>query len=146
MKLMKVLWGVVVVLLLVGILIPHCGYLHNRPDWNRTRHRMKSIIMAVKQYETHYGVLPFDQERLPDSAEYDAFIARLEGDNARGVRFIEPGHDLDAWGRRYRIVLDADYDGKIRLTRLDQPLFSDIVIWSDGEDPLTDEDDVVSWE
>ena len=60
---------------------------------------------------------------LVSSSEYIDMCKRLTGENSKKMVFYEVGvgYDeskgiLDPWGRPYQVILDVDYDGKIKNT------------------------------
>lgn len=97
---------------------------------------MKSIETAIKAYQNKYGRLPaevsqpFDVDLSQDKTDLlsQSVISILTvaddmdaAKNPAEMVFLDPqgsgsdGAFMDPWGYQYRIALDTDYDGRVRV-------------------------------
>ena len=108
---------------------------------------MQSIVIAIKSYESTYGVLPFSiatEKTVPmDASEYDTMmdvLTNIDGNNnSRGIRFLDvpEGYTangyVDPWNNDYNIFLDTNYDGQIVAgSPISETLYGTVFIYSDG--------------
>ena len=136
-----------------------------------TKSHINSIVVAIKQYESAYGLLPWTGGLGPDMAfsdrnisEYDTLFEILtcvdgpdqnrdvQG-NFRGTiflevrsHFLEEGY-VDSWGNKFKIFIDTNYDGNVTID--DKKLNGHVFAYSYGPNSKDDkgqEDDICSWE
>ena len=157
--LIEMLVVVAVIAILIGILIPTIGTVMQKVKQSQTKAVINSLRLAIKQYESTYGILPFtganaDKSILyepgsPTNLEYEKLLSTLEGNdtaqNPRGIKFLDlsdADYD-DAWDEELNVVLDLDYDSSIdsALIRGSGTLNTEIVIWSAGPDGDDNDDD-----
>ena len=158
-----------IIAILSAILLPVLGNAAKKADMSKARSEISTLVNAIKQYESVYGVLP-----VPDGAgelltetEYEQLIYILQAEtdttkitaanlakNSRRQKFLDivgnnPGEYLDPWDNDYIVVLDDDYDGKISAARVPSGVHAagdlnySVVVWSfgpDGEDHATKND------
>jgi type II secretory pathway pseudopilin PulG len=125
-----------IIALLVALLLPAIGAVRAAAQQTKARGLANAIVIAVKQYETTYGVLPVtlgknitstSKEVIKDKDAYDELITilsqvkgpkgKVTDGNPRKVRFLEVPSDygvdnpyVDPWGNRFQIGIDVDYD------------------------------------
>jgi hypothetical protein len=155
-----------VVLLL--LILPALPFRHIDIDRKpQPKAHINAILMAIKNYESTYGFLPFGEKKNKEDIiiidEYDTLMELLtcrKGSgknkdivsNARKIAFLyapdsfkEKGY-LDPWGHRFIILLDVDYDGVIHLDNED--IKNSVLVYScgkDGKDDKGKNDDICSW-
>ncbi len=116
---------------------------------------VKQLLGAIGQDDE----VPRAEDNASDTAQesdtYTTLIQVLQGENKeisskklnpRKIKFLDvqentEGVYLDPWGHKYFIVLDGDYDGKIKTKDIEIPglpkniiLHQSIIIWSEGPD------------
>ena len=157
--LIEMLVVVAVIAILIGILIPTIGTVMQKVKQSQTKAVINSLRLAIKQYESTYGILPFtgtnaDKSILYEPGTtpnpvYEELLSTLEGNdtslNPRGIKFLDlsdADYD-DAWDEELNVVLDLDYNSSI-----DSALIygagtknTEIVIWSAGPDGDDNDDD-----
>jgi len=127
---------------------------------SKARSEISTLVNAIKQYESVYGVLPVPDGagELLSSTEYQQliYILQAETDNAkitannlaknsRRQKFLdivgnESGFYPDPWDVPYTVLLDDDYDGKISAANVPPgvnatvDLNYTVVVWSMGPD------------
>ena len=133
--LVELLTVIVIIMILIGILMPTISIVIRKAEENQSKVRMKTLITAIKQYESQYGVLPVvspaasGDDAIFQGSDNPRLISLLTGitdasgtlgsSNTRGIRFLEPtdpkspNNYVDAWGKPFLIALDANYDGQI---------------------------------
>jgi len=123
--------------------------------------------MAIQQYKTTYGVLPFGEEKTKQDtvveSEYKALMELLtcvdgpDPDNSvlknvRGIIFLEVSNTypekgyIDPWGQKFKIFIDTNYDGKIILDG--KVIKGNVLVYSYGENKIDNkgnDDDICSW-
>ncbi len=150
-----------IIILLTGILIPAVNGSMKKAENTKCKAEMATLLNALKQYESTYGVLPTFGNTSGDlvysDAQYTAVIKLLQGSasetvgsdtvkNPRRIKFLEikdndEGVYTDPWGNNYQIIIDCDYQDSIAngTTVLAHGLSADtlhysIFIWSKGAD------------
>ena len=157
--LIEMLVVVAVIAILIGILIPTIGTVMQKVKQSQTKAVINSLRLAIKQYESTYGILPFTGENAdksilydpgsPINGEYTELLVTLEGSditkNPRGIKFLDlsDADYKDAWDEELSVVLDLDYNSSI-----DSALIygadtknTEIIIWSAGPDGDHNADD-----
>ncbi len=157
--LIEILTVIAIIVVLMGILVPTVGTAMNKARNNSTKSSIKTLQVAIKQYETTYGYLPMTPgiqiDTVLSSAQYrellDALSARsgFTHLNPRKVKFLEVDTNFnfqDYWGNDLRVALDLDYSGSIddNVVNGNEGLKGDlntsIGIWSLGKDGLENQD------
>ena len=130
-----------IIAILAGMLMAGIMYAPAKAQKAKAQAEVTTLVNAIKQYESAYGVLPIPSGALSDdgilgSNEYKMMIHILQADdeglsdsdkaivkkqNKRSTKFLdiqgnEAGTYTDPWGENYFVVFDANYDGKITLT------------------------------
>lgn len=133
-----------IIIILSGILLPVLVGAGKKADQAKARSEIATLVNAIKQFESTYGVLPVptdwkkDKTKEHEKLDEDAFkwlikvlqaqelttteendYGKLEVVNSRKQKFLDvvgnnPGEYLDPWGEPYFVFLDSDYDGIIR--------------------------------
>jgi len=150
--LVELLTVIAIIAVLMGILLPVLAIAKNKARETQARTEIKSLALAIKQYEATYGFLPFisgDEDPLGGD-KYITFIKCLQGDttsNPRGLKWIEvqkddtgqfrtDGYYKDPWKKDYYVSLDLDYDGDIEAGTGGpyEQVYGTMAIWSGGPD------------
>jgi len=157
--LIEMLVVVAVIAILIGILIPTIGTVMQKVKQSQTKAVINSLRLAIKQYESTYGILPFTglnadksivyEPGSPINSEYTELLSTLEGNdttqNPRGIKFLDlsDADYNDAWDEELNVVLDLDYDSVIDSTLIygAGTKNTEIVIWSAGPDGDHNADD-----
>ena len=137
--LIELLTVIAIIAVLAGMLIPVLGTIKEKAKKTKARAQMNAITIAIKSYESTYGVLPWDgaAEVIWDGGagendDYDTLMEILtcvDGPdagtvatgNARGIRFLDAPNDfttnsmIDPWGTRFGLGMDLDYTNVIDL-------------------------------
>ncbi|MGN0867557.1 MAG: type II secretion system protein [Oligosphaeraceae bacterium] len=166
----ELLMAIGIIVILASIAVPTTISAIKKAEVAKAQAEMTTLVEALKNYESTYGVLPLkllgatpsDGKISGTSGTYTAYetlIRILQGENLtvngkamnkRKVVFLE-GKDegvlTDPWGNDYIVLLDGDGDGKLDPSSTDEPKGldgkpwrKDIIIWSPG--PSGDEDEV----
>jgi prepilin-type N-terminal cleavage/methylation domain-containing protein len=128
-----------IIAILAGILLPVVNGAAKRADMTKAKAEITTLINAIKQFESTYGVLPQpdgitkDNEEIKDD-DFTQLILILQADdgtktdpllapanvnkNSRKTRFLDivgnqRGQFNDPWGQKYIVLIDYNYDGKI---------------------------------
>ena len=133
-----------IIAILAGMLMAGIMYAPAKAQKAKAQAEITTLLNAIKQYESAYGVLPMATTLSKDgalsSANYKKLIHLLQADaeglsdteekalkklNKRWTKFLdiqsnEPGVFTDPWGEDYNVVLDHDYDGKIAILKEDE--------------------------
>lgn len=148
-----------IIAILSAILLPVLAGSAKKADMSKARSEISTLVNAIKQYESVYGVLP-----VPDGAgecltstEYQQLIYILQAEkdttkitannlakNSRRQKFLdivgnESGFYPDPWDNNYTVLLDHDYNGKIATANVPSgvnasELNYSVVVWSAGPD------------
>ncbi len=133
----------------------------NSADRASAATRIQAVILAIKMYETDYGILPIgkaagekpistgadfidilsgvDADQNPKQTVYIEGRAAKKAAKGKPVRsgFIDEGNGsrrlVDPWGNEYAVMLDADDDKEIEVPGLDDPIRAFAVCWSYGK-------------
>ena len=129
-----------IIAVLAGMLMAGMMYAPAKAQKAKAQAEVTTLLNAIKQYESAYGVLPIPSGALSHdgtlkSEDYKLMIHILQADdeglnntdkekvkkqNKRSTKFLdiqgnEAGVFTDPWGEDYSVVVDNDYDGKITL-------------------------------
>ena len=132
-----------IIAVLAGMLMAGIMYAPAKAQKAKAQAEVTTLVNAIKQFESAYGVLPMATTLTKDgtltSANYKKMIHLLQADaeglssdeekalkkiNKRWTKFLDiqgntPGEFKDSWGEDYNVVLDYDYDGKISIKEAD---------------------------
>ena len=153
-----------IIAILAGILLPVLSGATKRADMTKAKAEITTLMNAIKQFESTYGVLPIPDgagERLT-AAQYTQLILILQAEdeaddssstaittnnkvkNSRKTKFLDVtrnrrGVFLDPWDAPYIVLMDIDYDGQIAtvppgIATSSGIIYSSVVIWSTGPD------------
>ena len=162
-----------IIALLAGLLLPAIGGVRVQAQKVKAKSLASAIAMAIKQYETTYGILPVfsnssDTTSLSED-DYDKLIAclsQVDGPktvddaktaglyNSRKTAFLDVPNSyaqdgyVDPWGNRFVIGIDANYDKVINFHG--ETLHGSVFVYSKGPN-LKDttqedkQDDILTW-
>ncbi len=163
----EILVVMAIIIVLMGILIPAVSKGMKKAKIQKSKTAIKTLYMAIKQYESTYGFLPFtgaNEDTNLTSSKYDKLLATLAGvndgadgvdTNPRTIKFLELDTDNtynDSWNQRFKVSLDLDYDEDVEGSEISGSgtLNTKVVIWSEGPDSegptQTTNDNVNSWD
>ena len=123
--LIELLIVIAIIGILAGLVFPALGTVRNNAKRSKASTECQSLKTAIIMYESEFSCWPAkvsgSADSLLDSSEYIGMCKALTGENAKKTVFYEVGvgYDetkgiLDPWGRPYQVMLDVDYDGKIK--------------------------------
>lgn len=171
--LVELLVVISIIALLAALLLPAISGVRKYAEKVKAQTLAKSLETAITQYEAQYGVLPVKATDMDTSTEklsddkYNALLAILtqvditgsEGlkdqGNPRKTRFLSISQNeyktngyVDPWGNKFKIGIDANYDGDVTTFAPYGTLHGKVFVFSAGEDgdPDTDSDNIISWE
>ncbi len=156
----ELLMAIGIIVILASIAVPTTLSAIKKAEMAKAQAEMTTIVEALKNYESTYGVLPLkclgaspaDGKISGTSGSYSAYetlIRILQGENLevngkkmnkRKVVFLEgkeEGVFTDPWGNDYDVYLDGDGDGKLNVDiegLSGKPWRKDIIIRSPGPD------------
>jgi len=159
--LVELLVVIAIIAVLMGMLLPAVGKVREQAKVTKAKTQMKSLQIAIKQYESTYGVLPVaataaGTNTTVSGADYDKLIAFLSQTcttgndaykavgNTRKIKFLavdKPGVFLDPWDQTFVVIIDSDYDGEIpnaEVRGLVEDTPASMVIWCLGPDKKSD--------
>jgi prepilin-type N-terminal cleavage/methylation domain-containing protein len=135
--LIELLVVIAIIAVLMGLLFPAISLVRQNAKVTKAKSEMSAIILAVKNYESTYGILPWDDtwDNTPTANvdNYDilmqiltkvdqtagcsgAAASKANQGNARKVVFLDAPSDfaakgyVDPWGSRYAVLLDVISD------------------------------------
>ncbi len=164
--LIEILVVISIIAVLMGLLVPALNKALKRAKRSQALAAVKSMHLAIKQYETTYGFLPFtglNADTLVSSTQYSLLVNTLgaldTASNPRKLKFLSLDKNnkfLDPWQRDLQVSLDLDYDGDINDDKVYGfgLLQTNVIVWSkgfDGLDSATDtdpsnSDNINSWD
>lgn len=166
--LIELLIVIAIIAILIALLFPAISAVRDHAKAVKAKTLATGIVMACKQFEATYGVLPVaaGSDKILTDAEFDALIQVLtcvEGPsggtvgNARNIKFLDPppGYGtskayVDPWGERFIVIMDGDYSGGVTAPRA---LNGSVFAYSKGPDKIStggsstgSADDISSWD
>ena len=125
--LIELLVVIAIIGILAGLVFPALGVVRNNAKKSKASSECQSLKTAIIMYESEFSCWPAkvsgSSDALVSSSEYVDMCKVLTGENSKKMVFYEVGvgYDeskgiLDPWGRPYQVILDVDYDGKIKNT------------------------------
>ncbi len=150
----------------IGILVPSLGGAMKKAKKNKAKTSMKTLSIAIRQYETTYGFLPFTglgSDTLVNAAQYQTLLNTLAAldvtSNPRKIKFLELDKNnqfQDSWQNDFNVTLDLNYDSVLsdNVVYGEGSLNTTLGLWScgpDGNHSSTDSDasnsdNVNSWD
>ncbi|MBP5585706.1 MAG: prepilin-type N-terminal cleavage/methylation domain-containing protein [Lentisphaeria bacterium] len=123
--LIELLVVIAIIAILAGLVFPALGVVRNNAKKSKANSECQSMKTAIIMYESEFSCWPANvsgsTDALVSSSEYIQMCKRLTGENSKKTVFYEVGvgYDenkgiLDPWGRPYQVILDVDFDGKIK--------------------------------
>ena len=146
---------IAIIAVLMAILLPVVFKMTGRAKDTKAKAEMQAIALAIKSYESTYGILPFSiatEKTVPmNTSEYDDMMGVLTNvgvGNTRQIRFLDvpEGYTskgyVDPWGNDYNIFLDTSYNGQVNVEG--DTKYGTVFIYSTGKGGGTD-DYIYSW-
>ena len=123
--LIELLVVIAIIGILAGLVFPALGTVRNNARKSKASSECQSLKTAIIMYESEFSCWPANvsgsSDTLVASADYIKMCKILTGENSKKTVFYEVGvgYDeskgiLDPWGRPYQVILDVDFDGKIK--------------------------------
>jgi type II secretory pathway pseudopilin PulG len=123
--LIELLVVIAIIGILAGLVFPALGVVRNNARKSKASSECQSLKTAIIMYESEFSCWPAkvsgNSDALVSSGDYVQMCKILTGENSKKMVFYEVGvgYDeskgiLDPWGRPYQVILDVDYDGKIK--------------------------------
>ena len=167
--LIELLIVVAIIALLAAMLMPAIRAVSAYAKRTKVRALANDVVVAIKQYEVTYGVLPCssgdvvssNKEVINSDQAYDDLIAILSqvtpdnsalpaGNKKRtvflevGIKYKDDGF-VDPWGQRFKIGIDSNYDNKVK-GLVSSDLNGKAFVYSKGPDKQDGTgDDIFSW-
>ena len=122
--LIELLVVIAIIAILAGLIFPALGTVRNNARKSKASSECLSLKAAITLYESEFSCWPTksaSSDGLVDGGDYVTMCKILTGDNTKKMVFYEVGvgYDeskgfLDPWGKPYNVILDNDFDGKIK--------------------------------
>ena len=123
--LIELLVVIAIIGILAGLVFPALGTVRNNAKKSKASSEIQSLKTAIIMYESEFSCWPANLSGSSDGVVSDSDYVKmckvLTGENAKKMVFYEVGvgYDeskgiLDPWGRPYQVILDVDFDGKIK--------------------------------
>ena len=123
--LIELLVVIAIIGILAGLVFPALGTVRNNAKKSKANSECQSLKTAIVMYESEFSCWPANMSGSKDAvvsgSDYVEMCRVLTGKNSKKMVFYEVGvgYDenkgiLDPWGRPYQVILDVDFDGKIK--------------------------------
>ena len=123
--LIELLVVIAIIAILAGLVFPALGTVRNNAKKSKASSECMSLKSAIIMYETEFSCWPAKVSGSSDTtvsgSDYVQMCKILTGENSKKTVFYEVGVGyeeskgiLDPWGRPYQVILDVDFDGKIK--------------------------------
>jgi type II secretory pathway pseudopilin PulG len=162
-----------IIALLSALMFPVMSLVRNNAKALKAKSMATAICAATDQFELDYGQMPIavstSDTQLDGNnlVKYDTYIAILaqqdyaghsykdsEDRNLHMTTYLNVPSDydktgyIDPWGHQFVILLDTNYDGKVKLPN-GKTVYGRVFVYSYGKNTTDDKgdehDDVVSW-
>ena len=171
--LIELLVVIAIIALLAGLLLPAISIVRRNAQRTKARSMAQGLVLAIKQYESEYGLLPCKAGSSDtvlgagtSYANYDQMVtilAQVDGPsgatpdrgNVRKLHLLEVPKNykkkgyVDPWGHRFIVWMDSDYNDEVKLSST-LTLNGKVFVYSLGPDEKDDSGDehkdVISWE
>ena len=142
--LIELLVVIAIIAILAGLAFPAVQGAMGSAKKAQARNDVNQLASAVKAFQLEYGKLPATND---DAAQVvKALIGSNASVNPRNIVFFEPkiakgkkngfstadGKYYDPWGIEYSVLLDYNYDNKIKNTNSNQTNFTTVIVTSTG--------------
>jgi prepilin-type N-terminal cleavage/methylation domain-containing protein len=184
--LIELLVVIAIIAILIGLLFPAFRAVQDQAKRTQAKNDLTQIVNAVNAYYTDYGKYPLatDDSTISNTGPLFNVLRGMDAiNNPRQIVFINPpyvkndtagnrrsgvsptdGQYYDAWGTRYVVKIDGNYDNQLAnpysLNAGPAALAIGVIAWSFGTDgqsgsvpgPAADKnagnaaDDVISWQ
>ena len=121
--LIELLVVIAIIVILAGLVFPALGTVRNNAKKSKASSECQGLKAAIVLYESEFSCWPTGTSGSGDAvvSDYVKMCKILTGENGKKMVFYEVGVGyneskgiLDPWGRPYQVILDGDYDGKIK--------------------------------
>ena len=123
--LIELLVVIAIIGILAGLVFPALGTVRNNAKKSKANSECQSMKTAIIMYESEFSTWPVkmsgSKDAVVDGSNYIEMCKVLTGKNSKKTVFYEVGvgYDeskgfLDPWGKPYNVILDNDFDGKIK--------------------------------
>jgi prepilin-type N-terminal cleavage/methylation domain-containing protein len=145
--LIELLVVIAIIAILAGLAFPAVQGAMGSAKKAQARNDVNQLASAVKAFQLEYGGLPGSgtADGLAP-ANLIAILTSSNTNNPRGIVFFEPkiakgkknglstedGKYYDPWGKEYSVLLDYNYDNKIKNTNSNQTNFTTVIVTSTG--------------
>jgi prepilin-type N-terminal cleavage/methylation domain-containing protein len=145
--LIELLVVIAIIAILAGLAFPAVQGAMGSAKKAQARNDVNQLASAVKAFQLEYGGLPGSGTADgPAPANLIAILTSSNTNNPRGIVFFEPkiakgkknglstedGKYYDPWGKEYSVLLDYNYDNKIKNTNSNQTNFTTVIVTSTG--------------
>lgn len=129
--LIELLVVIAIIGILAGLVFPALGVVRNNAKKSKASSECQSLKSAIIMYESEFSCWPGNVSGSADglvesdgtNSDYAKMCKVLTGENGKKMVFYEVGVGyeeekgiLDPWNRPYQVILDVDYDGKLKNT------------------------------
>ena len=131
----------------LAVSVSGCGEFKKKQQTEKARNTCNELRFAVKNFRTEYNHFPSGAGEQPAEVA-GTLLGALTGDdkaaNPRLIPFLSRAGQTtlpDPWGHPYRILVDADQDGKLTLpgaAGAGAVVADEVVVFSAGPDGTPD--------